>query len=77
MQASQPTIGEVIKQARLRKKLSADEVAELCNVSRSLIYTWESSDFILPKNFAVLRKALGLTLRELRAANRGRFLIAA
>jgi transcriptional regulator with XRE-family HTH domain len=72
-----PTIGEVLKRARQRKNLTADDVAALCNVSRSRVYLWEASDFVLPKNFAILSKVLGISERRLRSLNGDRFLIAA
>lgn len=62
-------IGELIKRARLRKKLSAEAVAEACNVSRSRVYQWEAGDYVMPKNFAGLEQALGLSQRTLKSVN--------
>lgn len=71
------TIGDVIKRARIRKRLTADDVAKACNVSRSRIYQWESADFVLPKNFPALSAALGISIRRLRETNRDRERVAA
>lgn len=62
-------IGELIKAARKRRKMKADLVGELCNVSRSRIYQWESSTFIKPKNFKALSQTLGISLKRLIAEN--------
>lgn len=62
-------IGEVLKRAREKKGLSADEVAALCNVSRSRVYQWEGSDFILRKNFPALSAALDLSIKYLNRVN--------
>lgn len=69
MPRSKKSIGEVIKKARTRKKLTADAVGEECNVSRSRVYQWEAAAFIMPKNLPGLAKALGLSLLTLRRAN--------
>lgn len=66
------TIGDVIRRRRMRKKLTADDVAKLVNVSRSRIYQWESASFIMPKNLPGLSVALGISERRLKAANGAR-----
>lgn len=68
----QKKIGEVIKKARVRKKLTADEVGDECNVSRSRVYQWEAAEFIMPKNLPGLARALGLSMKRLKSANGGR-----
>lgn len=65
-----PKIGEIIKGARVRLQLKAEEVAEGCNVSRSRVYQWEASDHILPKNLSPLSCVLGIPVEKLREANR-------
>ncbi len=70
------TIGEVIRKARERKKLTADEVAERCHVARSSVYQWEASTFIMPKHFWVLAPVLGLTEKYLHRVNGERDLAA-
>lgn len=62
-------IGDVIKRARERKELTADEVAALCNVSRAMVYQWEGSSFILRKNFPALSAALGISIKHLNRVN--------
>lgn len=63
------TIGEVIKRARERRGLTADEVAAKCNVARSSVYQWEASSYILPKNFKALAPVLGVTEKYLIRRN--------
>jgi transcriptional regulator with XRE-family HTH domain len=62
-------IGDVIKRARTRKKLKAEQVGALCNVSRTCVYQWEEADFIKPKNFKNLSAALGISVERLAQVN--------
>ncbi len=62
-------IGILIKRARLRKGLKAEDVAEACNVSRSRVYSWEQSKFVLPKNLKPLSQALKIPLKRLQDEN--------
>jgi transcriptional regulator with XRE-family HTH domain len=63
------TIGQVIKEARIKLKLTADEVGEACNVSRSRIYQWEAGNFVFPKNLKLLAAALRLSKKRLETVN--------
>lgn len=63
------TIGEAIKTARVKLNLSADQVGQLCNVSRSRVYQWEAQEYVFPKNLAALAAALHVSLRRLKAMN--------
>lgn len=62
-------IGEVIKQARVRMNLKAEDVARACNVSRSRVYLWEQDDYVFPKNLAALSQALQIPVARLKAVN--------
>lgn len=62
-------IGELIKTKRLRLKLTADDVAALCNVSRARVYQWEAADYVLTKNLPALSEVLRIPLGRLRAVN--------
>ncbi len=62
-------IGHLIRDARIRKGLKADDVAAACNVSRSRVYSWEQSNFVLPKNLKPLSQALKIPLKRLMSAN--------
>jgi transcriptional regulator with XRE-family HTH domain len=64
-----PKIGDVIKKARMRKKLTADDVAKKVNVSRSRVYQWEAAGFVMPKNLQGLSDVLGISLRRLKSVN--------
>lgn len=64
------TIGEAIKKARKRLKLTADQVAAEVNVSRSRVYQWEAQDYVFPKNLPRLSQALKISMRRLKALNR-------
>lgn len=63
-------IGRLIKQARKKKHLKAEDVAVRCNVSRSRVYQWELSKSVLPKNLKSLSEALDISLKRLRDENR-------
>jgi transcriptional regulator with XRE-family HTH domain len=67
-------IGEVLKRAREKKGLRADEVAKLCEVTRGQYYQWELATHILAKNLPRLAKALDLKESYLKRVNgvRGR-----
>lgn len=62
-------IGKLLKEARLRRKLSAEEVGRRCNVSRSRIYQWEKQRYVFPKNIEPLAKALNIPKSKLEAEN--------
>lgn len=66
------TIGQVIKAARVKLNLTADEVGERCNVSRSRVYQWEAQEYVFPKNLPALADALHVSMRRLKAVNRHR-----
>lgn len=63
-------IGAVLKAARLRLKLRAEEVAASANVSRSRVYMWEASDYVFPKNLRTLAEVLQVPVEQLEAVNR-------
>lgn len=63
------SISDVIKAARTRLKLSADDVAARCNVSRSRVYQWEAQGYVFPKNLPALSAALQVPVRRLKATN--------
>jgi transcriptional regulator with XRE-family HTH domain len=63
------TIGQVIKKARIKLKLTADEVGARCNVSRSRVYQWEAGNFVFPKNLKALSAALQVSVKRLEAVN--------
>jgi transcriptional regulator with XRE-family HTH domain len=65
-------IGEVLKRAREKNGLKAEEVAALCNVTRGRYYQWEAAAYILPKNLPLLARALGLSEKYLERVNGGR-----
>lgn len=62
-------IGKVLKTARIRLHLSAEEVGHRCNVSRSRVYQWEAERYVFPKNLPMLALALRLSLKRLQAEN--------
>jgi len=62
-------IGTTIQTARIKKGLSCAELAEKCNVTRFMIYHWESAKYVLPKNFGSISAALKIPLRTLEAVN--------
>jgi transcriptional regulator with XRE-family HTH domain len=62
-------IGEVIKRAREKKGMSADDVAAACYVARSTVFLWEASDFIMPKNLRILAPVIGLSFKYLNRIN--------
>lgn len=62
-------IGRLIEARRRARKLSADQLAVACNVSRSRIYQWEKDTRIMPKNLPALARALGLPISALLAEN--------
>lgn len=63
-------IGVLLKCARMKLKLSADEVGSRCNVSRSRVYQWEAETYVFPKNLPTLSAALHIPVSRLKAANR-------
>lgn len=63
------TIGQVIKAARKRLKMKAEDVAQECNVSRSRLYKWEAEKYIMPKNLGALSRVLRVPRRKLEAVN--------
>ncbi len=69
MGSSKKHIGILIKSQRMALNMSADEVAEACNVSRSRVYQWEAAPYIFPKNLRSLSEALQIPLARLQAAN--------
>lgn len=62
-------IGEVIKTARVRRGLKAEDVAKICNVSRSRVYLWEADSYVFPKNLPALSLALQIPISRLKAVN--------
>jgi transcriptional regulator with XRE-family HTH domain len=64
------TIGQLIKEARIKLGLTADQVGEACNVSRSRVYQWESAKFVFPKNLKPLSVALRVSMKRLEEINR-------
>ena len=62
-------IGKMLKAARLKLGLKAAEVGAACNLTRSRIYGFEASRFILPKQLPGLAKALRVPLEQLQAEN--------
>lgn len=62
-------IGKLLKEARLRRKLSAEEVGRRCNVSRSRVYQWEKQRYVFPKNIEPLARALNIPKSKLEAEN--------
>ena len=57
----------MLKAARLKLGLKAAEVGAACNLTRSRIYGFEASKFILPKQPPGLAKALRISLQQLQA----------
>lgn len=62
-------IGFFIRAARKIKGLTADQVADRCNVSRSRVYQWEQQAYVLPKNLKPLSGALQIPVKTLEAEN--------
>jgi transcriptional regulator with XRE-family HTH domain len=62
-------IGKLLKEARLRRRLSAEEVGRRCNVSRSRVYQWEKQRYVFPKNIEPLARALRIPKSKLEAEN--------
>jgi len=64
----QKHIGRLLETARKIRGLTADLVAEHCNVTRGRVYQWEKEKFVLPKNLpalsAVLHVPLGMLVSE-------------
>lgn len=69
MASSKKHIGKLIKTKRVLLNMSADEVAERCNVSRSRVYQWEAAPYVFPKNLRALSAALQIPLERLKAMN--------
>lgn len=67
--AQHQRIGEVLKAARQRLGLKAEDVAEGCNVSRSRVYMWEAGDYVMPKNLHSLSCVLGIPKKKLEQIN--------
>lgn len=70
--AHQPTrkpIGVVLKKARIKLGLKAEDVAARCNVSRSRVYQWEATRYVFPKNLPALSVVLHIPIGRLKAAN--------
>ncbi|WP_028164148.1 helix-turn-helix domain-containing protein [Bradyrhizobium elkanii] len=63
------TIGQLIRQTRKRKGLSAELVAFECNVTTSRLYQWEVANRIIEKNIPALAKALRIPASQLRSVN--------
>lgn len=66
------TIGEVLKEARVKMDLTADDVAAACNVSRSRVYQWEANEYVFPKNLKTLSAVLHIPMRRLKSVNASR-----
>ena len=62
-------IGKVLKAARVRKNLKAEEVGKRCNVSRSRVYQWEKGRHVFEKNIPALAKVLGIPVEILEREN--------
>jgi len=62
-------IGKLLREARLRRKLTAEELGRRCNVSRSRIYAWERERYVSRKNIQSLAKALRIAKAKLEAEN--------
>lgn len=66
-------IGLLLKAARQKRGLTADQVAERCEVCRSRVYMWEGADYVFPgprgRNFRKLSKVLNIPITKLRDAN--------
>src|SRR5258708_6544366 len=58
METMEKHIGKRLKAARLKLGLKAAEVGAACNLTRSRIYGFEASKFILPKQLPGFAKAL-------------------
>lgn len=69
---TEKTIGIILKNARIKLNLSAEDVAGKCNVSRSRIYQWEAGERVFPKNLAALSAALNISMRRLIRTNGSR-----
>lgn len=69
MSKRETKIGDILRRARKRKKMLADEVAARCNVTRSRYYQWEASNRILNKNLPALAATLDLSIDYLRRVN--------
>jgi transcriptional regulator with XRE-family HTH domain len=63
------TIGQMIKAARVKKGLKAEQVAEACNVSRARVYMWETQEHIMAKNLNALSTILDIPLARLEKVN--------
>jgi transcriptional regulator with XRE-family HTH domain len=62
-------IGKILKEARIRKKLKAEDVGKRCNVSRSRVYQWEKGRHVFEKNIPALAKVLGIPVEVLEREN--------
>lgn len=73
MHGTKRKIGELLRAARLKQKLTANEVAARCEVCRSRVYMWEAADYVFPgsggRNFRKLSKVLHIPVTKLRDAN--------
>jgi len=65
-------IGHLILARRKQLGFRADDVAALCNVTRSLVYKWEKQRFIMWKQLRLLSAALQIPLKQLQAENDGK-----
>jgi transcriptional regulator with XRE-family HTH domain len=67
-----PSFSQYLRDARIRRRLSAAEVAELVGVSTASVYFWEN-DRARPRdeNLAALCKVLKLPIRATRAMAAG------
>jgi transcriptional regulator with XRE-family HTH domain len=64
-----PIIGEAIKRGRIKKRMTALQVAQCLNVNRSTVFIWEKKDFIKPKNLQGLSETLDISMRLLKSLN--------
>ena len=64
-------IGDVLKRAREKQELKAEEVAARCDITRGQYYQWEAADHLLKKNIKRVAKALGLSEAYLTRINNG------
>ena len=62
-------IGKLLKEVRIRRKLSAEEVGRRCKLSRSRIYQIEKERSVLSKNIEPFAKALKIPKSTLEAEN--------
>jgi transcriptional regulator with XRE-family HTH domain len=67
--ASRRHIGKILKAARVKKNLRAEDVGKRCNVSRSRVYQWEKGRHVFEKNIPALAKVLGIPVETLEREN--------